>query len=146
MRRSVPSAIVAAVAVCSCATPSAQIPSPKLFAEATPLCAILDNPKSYIGKQVFVRGYLTQDPHGREFSDDGCKRGVLPVVLGPETAQGRQLRSKLGAYLEESHRRPPRVRVVYSGMFTDHSPALICDELCSQFTLEAAELVAVSRS
>jgi hypothetical protein len=92
-----------------------------------------------------VRGYLTQNPHRLEFWDDGCERGFLPEKLSPGTAEGRQLRSKVGSYIAQSNRRPPQVPVVYSGTFTDHSPALVCDGLCSQFTLDTAELVAVRR-
>ena len=138
-------AVALVLTMCACATPNAQLPSSKLFAEATPLCVILGNPKSYVGKQLLVRGHLTQNPHRLEFWDDGCERGFLPVKVSPGTAYGRQLRSRLGTYMAQFSRRPPQVPVVYSGTFTDHSPALVCDGLCSQFTLDSAELVAVRR-
>src|SRR5436305_1784293 len=83
---------------------------------------VLDHPKSYVGKQLLVRGYLTQNPHRVEFWDDGCERGFLPVKFSHGTAKGRWLLSKLGTYMAQSNRRPPKVPVVYSGTFTDHSP------------------------
>ena len=136
-------AIIASLsAVCACTTPRAQLQSARLFVEATPLCAILANPKPYVGKPILVRGYLTQNLHRMEFWDDGCERGFLPVHEVP-TAQDRRLWSKLRAYMKQSKLRPPQVPVIYSGTFTDNSPSLICDGLCSEFTLEGAKLVAV---
>lgn len=145
MTKRLAATVLCVLEVCACATPKAQLPSSKLFAEATPLCVILGNPKSYVGKQLLVRGYLTQNPHRSEFWDNECERGFLPVKPSVGTAQDRQLRSKVGIYMAQSDRRPPQVPVVYSGTFTDNSPALICDGLCSQFTLEGAEVVAVRR-
>jgi len=126
-------------------TPNSEPPAARLLTAPTPLCVILDNPKSYAGKQLLVRGYVTRDPQRLEFRDDDCDPGFLPVTLSPETAEDRQLRSRLDTYLAQSNRKPPRVRVIYSGTFTDHSPDLICDGICSQFSLEAAKLVAVNR-
>src|SRR4051812_13084588 len=127
----------AVIALCGCTTPSQPTGAASAFSDATPLCVVLDNPASYVGKRLLVRGYLTQTPEGREFSDEGCKRGFLPLRLLPETDKARQLRSLFGTYTAHSGRRPPRVPVVYSGTLTDHSPALVCDGLCSQFSLEA---------
>lgn len=136
-------AIVASLSVaCGCTTPSAQPQPAGLFAQATSICAILANPKQYIGKLILVRGNLTQNPHRMEFWDDGCDRGFLPVHEEP-TPQDRKLQSKLGAYMKQSKLRPPEVPVIYSGTFTDNSPSLVCDGLCSKFTLEGAKLVSV---
>lgn len=135
--------VVASLSVtCGCTTPSARPQSAGLFAEATPLCAILANPKKYVGKPIFVRGYLTQNPHRMEFWDEGCEHGFLPVHE-VTTAEDRKLRSKLGAYMKQSKLRPPQVPVIYAGTFTDNSPSLVCEGLCSEFTLESAKLVSV---
>jgi hypothetical protein len=131
------------IALGGCTTPHTPVGTANAFSEATPLCVVLENPVSYVGKRLLVRGYLTQTPEGREFWDDGCKRGFLPLKLLPEAGKARHLRSLFGTYTAHSGQRPPRVPVVYSGTLTDHSPALVCDGLCSQFSLEAAELVAV---
>jgi hypothetical protein len=135
--------IVAAVTLCGCTTASSP-PSPAgVFSEATPLCNVIGSPKSYLGKRVLVRGYLAQTPEGGLFFDVGCKRGLLPIKLLPETPRTRRLMSLLGSYLAHSPKRPPQVPVVYSGTFTDNSPALFCAGLCIQFTLDGAEIVAV---
>ena len=134
--------VIASLSVaCGCTTLS-EPQSAGLFAEATSLCAILANAKQYVGKPILVRGYLTQNPHRMEFWDNGCERGFLPVHEVP-TARDRGLRSKLGAHMKQSKLRPPQVPVVFLGTFTDNSPSLVCDGLCSKFTLEGAKLVSV---
>jgi len=135
--------IAAAVTLCGCVTASSPRSTANAFAQATPLCAALNNPKLYVGKHLLVRGYLAQTPEGGEFWDEGCE-GFLLVKLSPETVGVRRLRSRLDTYLAHSSARPPRAAVVYSGTFTDLSPALICNgPACSQFRLEGAEFVAV---
>jgi hypothetical protein len=138
--------IAPAFAVAACTTPQKQLQSDRIFTEATPLCAVLMNPRPYLGKQVLVSGYLTQNPHRAEFWDDGCERGFLPVHESSQKTQDRRLWSTVGEYMKRSSRKPPQVPVVYSGTFTDNSPSLICEGLCSEFTLEGAKLVAVRRS
>ena len=156
--------VTCAIALGGCAT--LRSPSARAFAEATPLCAILENPKPYLSRRLLVRGYLSESPHGREFWDKGCERGFIPLRLSPETARARRLRSVFVAYAGRSPgrtpgapavnsgafesayagylgNRPPRVPVVYSGIFTDHGATLVCDQICSSFSLETAELVAV---
>lgn len=131
--------LLSVVVLQSCTTPGQQPSSSRLFAEATPLCTIMENASSYVGKRLLVRGYLTQTPHGRVFWDDGCKRGILPLGLSPESPSARHVEKLLA----QSNRRPPRVYVVFSGTFIGHSPMLVCRGLCIEFTLESAELVAV---
>lgn len=126
-------------ALYGCATHGELVAPSDPFAEATALCEALGNSKAYAGRQVLLRGYLTQTPHGREFWDDGCERGFLPLELSPNYPNARRLSSLIA----HSKRRPPQVYVVYSGMFADLSPTLVCHGLCSNFVLEGAELVAV---
>ena len=135
--------IGSAAMLCGCTTANPPPWPERVFSEATPLCAALENPKLYVGRRLLVRGYLTQTPEGREFWDQGCPRGFLPVKLSPQAATTERLASLLGTALVRSRTRPPRVAVVYSGTLTDNSPALICQGLCSQFTLKDAEIVAV---
>ena len=115
------------------------------FSQATALCVLLKDPGPKVGRRLLVSGYLTQTPEGREFWDEGCPRAFLPLRLMPETDAARHLRSQFDTYAAQSDRRPQRARVVYSGILTDQSPALICEGTCSQFSLEAAELIAVRR-
>jgi hypothetical protein len=138
--------IILVCALCGCMTASAKR-SVKAFAEATPLCALLDDPKPYVGKRVLVSGYLTRHPHGRSFFDEGCDRGFIPVnflqTVPSETAKGRRLRLLFNTFADRSSRKPPKVPVVYSGILTDHSPGLVCHMLCSSFSLESAEIAAL---
>lgn len=135
--------IATTVTLCGCGTASLPLSPANAFLEATSLCTALNDPEPYVGKHLLVRGYLTRTPAGGEFWDEGCQ-GFLLLKLLPETARARRLRSLLGTYLAHSNTRPPRAAVVYSGTFTDISPAVICDgPSCSQFTLEGAEMVAV---
>jgi hypothetical protein len=140
--------IASAIALYGCAARERPSPSAAAFAEAIPLCALLANPRPHVGKKVLVRGYLTQNPHGREFMDEDCDRGVLPLDhlrrgAWTETPRARRLRLRFNAYAERFRGRPPWVPAVYSGIFTDHSPALIA--FADSFSLESAELVAVGR-
>ena len=116
-----------------------------LFAQATPICTVLGNPGAYTGKRLLVRGNLALTPEGSDFLDSGCDRGFLVVKLSTETTTARQLRSQLGKYAAQSTRRPQQVPVVYSGTLIDHGLGFVCAGLCSQFTLEGAQLVAVRR-
>lgn len=140
--------IASAMALASCATTEPPSPSATLFAETMPLCALLANPKPHIGRRVLVRGYLTRNPHGREFGDDGCDRGVLPINLlqadfPPETGKARRLRLRFEAYAARFRNRPSWVPAVYSGILTDHSPARIA--YAGSLSLESAEMEAIGR-
>ena len=135
------------LALCGCATSGRPSPSAALFAKAIPLCDLLANPGSHVGKRVLVRGHLTQTPHERLFMDEGCERAILPLNHAqdwpPESDEARRLRRRFQAYAELYHRRPPWVPVVYAGILKDHSPALIV--FADSLSLQDAELVAVGR-
>src|SRR5687768_5596592 len=107
--------ITCAMALSGCAT--LRSPSARAFAEATPLCVILTNPKPYLGRRLLVRGYLSESPHGREFTDEGCERGFIPLRLSPETVRARLLRSIFEAYASRSVGRSRGEPVVRSGLF-----------------------------
>ena len=138
--------IFGAMAAISLSGPTTQASSRSAadsFSGSTPLCTVLENARSHVGQHLLIRGDLVQTPEGREFVDDGCERGFLPLKPLPETPRARRLREQFDHYTARSDRRPPQVTVVYSGIFTDHTPALVCDGACSSYSLEAAELVAV---
>ena len=137
-----------AMALAGCATTDPSTPSATPFAEAIPLCALLADPKPHIGKRVLVRGHLTRNPHGREFGDDGCDRGVLPINilqrdLPPETRKARRLRLRFQAHAARFRNRPAWVPAVYSGILMDHSPSLIA--FAGSLSLESAEMEAIGR-
>ena len=117
--------------------------SASLFAQAVPICAILAHPEPYIGKRVLVRGEVTETPHGRDFLDEGCDRGDLPVNIGLSGGEG--LLATLHRYSFQSERRPPEIPAVFSGVLTDHRPALYCHLICGDFSLDDARLEAVRR-
>lgn len=128
-----------------CSTSGSQSRSAGIFAEAIPICALLANPKPHVGKRVLVRGHLTRIPHRRGFMDEDCERGFLPLNhldWPPETDRARRLRKRYDSY-DRSHRGPPWVPAVYSGILVDHSPSLIA--FADSFSLEEAELVALGR-
>jgi hypothetical protein len=140
--------ITLAPTLSGCATTGPPPLEAKAFADAIPLCALLAEPKAYVGRRVLVRGFLTSNPEEREFMDEDCERGVLPLNIlerevPPETPQQRRLRLRFVTYSAWFHRTPPWVPTVYAGVFTDHSPALIA--FADHYSLESAELVAVGR-
>jgi len=126
-----------------CANSGHRALSASLFARAVPICAILAHPEPYIGKRVLVRGEVTETPHGRDFLDEGCDRGDLPVNIGPSGGDG--LLDTLHRYSFQSERRPPEIPAVFSGVLTDHRPALYCHLICGDFSLDDARLEAVRR-
>ncbi len=138
--------LASALALAGCVTPEPPWKNRQVFADAIPLCALLADLKPHYGKRVLVRGYLTRGPHGRIFVDRGCGRGFIPVRPAPETARARRLRQLFSVYVDQFRGVPPLVPAAYSGVLKDHSPSLICDMLCEQFSLEEAELVALRRA
>ena len=137
--------ITFAAALGGCSTSAPKSRSAGLFAQAIPLCALLANPKAQVGKRVLVRGHLTRIPHGRGFMDEDCERGFLPLNhldWPSETDRARRLRKRYDSY-DRSHRGPPWVPAVYSGVLVDHSPSFII--FADSFSLEEAELVALGR-
>src|SRR5687768_11447149 len=99
--------IASAIALCGCATLQSPTQSARAFAEATPLCVLLENPKPFLGRRLLVRGYLSEDFHSRVFWDKGCEDGSIKLSRSPETARSRRLRSVLDAYSARSMSRQP---------------------------------------
>src|SRR3954468_13171841 len=123
-------ALALALALSGCVTPPGRARQAALFAEAVPLCTLLANANANVGKRVLVRGYVNENFHGREFDDDNCDRGTLPLnflrrEIPRETARQRALRMRLDGFAAQFRHKPSWVPVVYSGVLTDHSPALI---------------------
>jgi hypothetical protein len=118
----------------------------QLFAKAIPICTLLADPKPFVGKQVYVSGYLATTPHGGIFRDDSCDRGEIPLSRQNYEADNKRARAIRDAAWRLDRR--AEVPVVMSGILKDHyegeTPGFMCSGggLCQRYSLESDSLVA----
>lgn len=120
--------------------------SKRTFAESIPICALLANPKPFVGKVVNVSGYLFSTPEGFVFSGDSCDRGEIPLSRDNYSADNKLARAALDAAWR-AHRRA-NVPVVMSGILKDnfHGDTFGCmmtgGGICQRYSLQSDSLVA----
>lgn len=117
----------------------------QLFAEAVPICALLANPKAFVGKRVNISGHYFPTPHGGVFHDGSCERGEIPLARDRYEADDRHASAVLRAAWRTQRVDVP---VVMSGMLKDNfvgdTPGFRCSGggICQRYSLEADYLVA----
>jgi hypothetical protein len=133
-------------AVACIPTPRVDAASEQLFAKAVSICALLGDPKPFVGKRVTVSGYLFPTPHGGVFHDDGCDRGEIPLSRDNYEADNKLARAiRDAAWRADSHADVP---VVMSGIWEDHfkgdALGFMCSGggICQRYSLQADSLVA----
>ncbi len=113
----------------------------RMFAEAIPICALLANPKPFVGKLVNVSGHLFQTPDGFVFSDDSCDRGEIPLSRENYRADNKLARAIRDAAWRADRR--ANVPVVMSGILKDnfHGDTVGCmmtgGGICQRYSLQS---------
>lgn len=117
--------------------PRVDAASAQLFAEAVPICTLLANPKPFVGKRVYVSGYLFPTPNGGIFRDDSCDRGEIPLSRDNYEADNKLARAIRDAAWRADSR--AHVLVVMSGILKDHYNGFMCSGggICQRYSLES---------
>jgi hypothetical protein len=137
---------LAASAVACSPVPRVDSASAQLFAEAVSICTLLANATPYVGKRVYVSGYLVSTPHGGVFRDESCDRGEMPLARDKFEADNKLARAIRDTVWRAN--RGAKVPAVMSGILKDHfdgsTPGFRCSSggICQRYSLESDSLVA----
>lgn len=131
----------ASVAGCTLDQPESVASS--LFSQATPICALLEQPQNLVGHSVLVSGFYASTPHGRIFFDPNCDRGELPLLR--EGSGKDDARADLLLRRALTRKKNANVPVVYYGRFVKKAFFTCSQGFCSKYQLEEAVLVAAKR-
>jgi hypothetical protein len=109
--------------------------------EASTICEVMTDWRSYVGMRIIIRGVYFQEPHQRLLVDDDCPQWQLRV------SHSEQIRSESRAVaiikMFSKKDSTVRVPVIYSAVFTARPIIADCaNPSCYIYTLENSQLLA----